>query len=274
MWASRATLLGVSARTTTEHRPPPGEPCDAAAALDDVATVGPFFELPVVGPPQQPVPFARLHTDPGPLSDRIDRVRATLGSDGRVAASIAFQGLVARLVSAPLAAVALHGVLPDLAGLCRLPDGDDPWAPALTGSGGTRTPDPRVDPGGAAARLGAELVDDQLAPLVRAVRGTVTVSGHVLWGNVASALAGSARVLDTARPGSRPAVLGVLGALLAHPSLERTGRLLRLEPDVADTEWGFRRRSCCLYYRVPAGGAPPGRGTYSGICGDCVLAGR
>jgi ferric iron reductase protein FhuF len=28
--------------------------------------------------------------------------------------------------------------------------------------------------------------------------------------------------------------------------------------------WGFRRRSCCLYYRVPGGG----------ICGDCVLVGR
>ncbi|RZT87746.1 FhuF-like iron-sulfur protein [Pseudonocardia sediminis] len=248
----------MTARPTTA--PSGRAPVDVTAALDDVAAVGPFFALPVLdGGGAEP--FARLHADPRPLSDRIARVRQSLGSDERVAASIGFQGLVARLVSAPLAAVVLHAVLPDLAGLSRRPGGDDPWAPGLTGAGGASTPDPAEDPGGAAAVLGAELVDAQLAPLVEAVRGLVAVSGHVLWGNVASALAGSARVLDSARPGSRPALLGVLGALLEHPSLSGTGRLLVLEPGVADTEWGFRRRSCCLYYRVPGGGK----------CGDCVL---
>ncbi|MDN5920613.1 MAG: (2Fe-2S)-binding protein [Pseudonocardia sp.] len=246
-------------------RPRSGVPCDVTGALDDVARIGPFFELPVLArSSKNPVPFSRLLADPGPLVDRIARVRDSLGSDERVAASIAFQGLVARLVSAPLAAVVLHGVLPDLAGLCRLPDGDDPWAPGLSGSGGSVVPDPLEDPRGAAAVLGDELVDALLVPLAGTVRGLVAVSGHVLHGNVASALAGSARVLDTARPGSRPALLGVLGALLEHPSLSGTGRLLRLEPDVADTEWGFRRRSCCLYYRVPGGGT----------CGDCVLTAR
>ncbi|MBW0104878.1 (2Fe-2S)-binding protein [Pseudonocardia sp. KRD291] len=243
---------------------PATEPCDVTAAMDDVARVGPFFELPVVAAGNVAEPFARLHTDPGPLADRIARVRAGLGSDERVAASIAFQGLVARLVSAPLAAVVLHGVLPDLGGLCRVPGGEDPWAPCLAGPGGTSTPDPVEDPGGAAAVLGDELLDAQLVPLLEAVRGLVPVSGHVLRGNVASALAGSARVLDTARRASRPALLGVLGAVLDRPSLSGTGRLLRLEPGAADTEWGFRRRSCCLYYRVAGGGT----------CGDCVLTAR
>ena len=39
---------------------------------------------------------------------------------------------------------------------------------------------------------------------------------------------------------------------LAHPYLVGTG-----EPDLP-----FRRRSCCLFYRIPGGGT----------CGDCVLA--
>ena len=90
------------------------------------------------------------------------------------------------------------------------------------------------------------------------------MSAHVLWGNVASSLSGAGRVLDPARPRSRPALLGLLGGLLAREPLAGTGRLLRLEQDRPDTEWGFRRRSCCLYYRIPGGGT----------CGDCVLTGQ
>lgn len=236
------------------------EPVDVRAVLDDVARVGPFFAFEIAEPGSW-TPLSDLHDRPGPLGDRIGRVRETLGSDDRVAASIMLQGLVARLVAAPLAAVVLHGVLPDPAGLARRPDGDDPWAPGLLDATGTRTPDPVRDPAGAAAVLSAELLDGQVAPLVDAVRGLVPVSGHVLWGNVASSLAGAGRVLDPARPGVRPALLGVLDALLATTALTGTGRLLRLEDDRPDTDWAFRRRSCCLYYRVPGGGT----------CADCVL---
>lgn len=237
---------------------------DLDAALGDVARVGPFFVLDTPGDGERDawVPFRHLQADPGPLGDRIAQVRATLGSDDRVAASIAFQGLVARLVAAPLAAVVLHGVLPDPAGLSRRPDGEDPWAPGLPDVAGVRSPDPARDPEGAAALVADELLDGLVTPLVGAVRSLVGVSAHVLWGNVASALSGAGRVLDPARPRSRPALLGLLGGLLAREPLAGTGRLLRLD-DRPDTEWGFRRRSCCLYYRVPGGGT----------CGDCVLTG-
>lgn len=236
---------------------------DLRAVLDDLARIGPFFafDVPEPGDRGSWVPFARLHDRPGPLGDRIAQVRDALGSEDRVAASIAFQGLVARLVAAPLAAVVLHGVLPDPAGLARRPDGADPWAPGLIDPAGTPTPDPARDPAGAAAVLAADLLDGQVAPLVDAVRSLVPVSWQVLWGNVASSLSGAGRVLDPARPGARPALLGVLDALLAGPPLGGTGRLLRLEEDRPDTEWAFRRRSCCLYYRVPGGGT----------CADCVL---
>lgn len=235
-------------------------PGEVRAALADAATVGPFFDLPPVTAADGWVPFARLHADPAPLSDRIAAVRDALGTDRRVAASIAFQGLVARLVSAPLAAVALHGVLPDLSTLARRPAGEDPWAPGLldaAGAGASSGP----DPAGVADALADALVVGALEPLVEVVAELAAVSRQVLWGNAGSALAGSARVLDTMRPDARASVVGVLARLLEHPTLGGTGRLLRLEPDVPDTEWGFRRHSCCLYYRVPGGGT----------CGDCVL---
>lgn len=239
---------------------------ELAAALSDVARVGPFFVLETPAPPERDawVPFGHLHAEPGPLRDRIAQVRVALGSDDRVAASIAFQGLVARLVAAPLAAVVLHGVLPDPAGLSRRPDGEDPWAPGLPEMAGIPSPDPARDPDGAAALVAGALLDGLVSPLVETVRSLVPVSAHVLWGNVASSLSGAGRVLDPARPRSRPALLGLLGGLLAREPLAGTGRLLRLEPDRPDTEWGFRRRSCCLYYRIPGGGT----------CGDCVLTGQ
>ncbi|MGH3614812.1 MAG: (2Fe-2S)-binding protein [Pseudonocardia sp.] len=37
-----------------------------------------------------------------------------------------------------------------------------------------------------------------------------------------------------------------------------------LDAAVPDVAWTFRRRSCCLYYRVRDGG----------LCGDCVLLSR
>lgn len=260
---------------------PPPRP-DVRDVLEDVARIGPFFVLQTPEPdtsntsnisngPDAPggsdisdgwVPFGRLHADPGPLADRIAQVRSTLGSDDRVAASITFQGLVARLVAAPLAAVVLHGVLPDPRGMARRPDGDDPWAPGLPDARGTPSPDPADDPAGASALVADELLDGLVSPLVEAVRALVPVSGHVLWGNVASSLSGAGRVLDPARPCARPGLLGLLDGLVARAPLAGTGRLLRLEENRPDTEWGFRRRSCCLYYRIPGGG----------LCGDCVLA--
>ena len=66
------------------------------------------------------------------------------------------------------------------------------------------------------------------------------------------------------RPGRRWAAgpPTVADRLLTTPPLRRSRRCRAPEPP--DTLWTFRRRSCCLYYRVPGGG----------ICGDCVLVDR
>jgi hypothetical protein len=63
-----------------------------------------------------------------------------------------------------------------------------------------------------------------VVPLVAVYASTFSLSRKVLWGDVASALNGAALALGRGRP-------------------------------------GFRRRSCCLLYRLPHGGT----------CGDCVL---
>ncbi|MZE70246.1 (2Fe-2S)-binding protein, partial [Streptomyces sp. SID5789] len=65
------------------------------------------------------------------------------------------------------------------------------------------------------------------------------------------------RELDRwARRHGRTDTAGRAGALtaglLAHPLLTGTGTL---------TGTAFRRRSCCLYYRVPG----------AGVCGDCCF---
>jgi ferric iron reductase protein FhuF len=226
---------------------------DVRAVLADVAGIGPYF---VVGtdPAEAADPTWRsvraLTTDPEPLRDRIAHVRRTLGSDDRVAASIAFQGYAAALVSAPFAAVVLHGVAPALT-----PEALH-WRPAASGPLRLWCPRPAALPAG---ELAALLLDAHLAPLVEAVRAQVPVSETVLWGNAASAVAGAKRVLGTARPAAAARAAQVAAELLATGPLAGTGELLA--PSPPDVAWTFRRRSCCLYYRVPGGG----------LCGDCVL---
>lgn len=274
-----------------------------AAALADAARIGPWFAVAVL-PPGAPGAWRRwdeLYAPPGaggdPLSARIDQVAASLRTDRRVAASIAVQGMAARLVSMPFATVALHGVLPRLADLHRDPSADDPWAPALPvapdsavapdpvgasapavapdapvagagpGPAGVRTPDPRTDPDGAADLLARELATTHLEPLYAAVAALVSVSQRVLRGNVVSAIGGAARVMEAMRRADRPAFVSLLDALIGHPALRgplpegATGHLLRLDETDPDTEWSFRRHSCCLYVKTPGGAT----------CGDCIL---
>ncbi len=223
---------------------------DVRAALGDVASFGEFFVV-ATGPSESADPSWRplreLYTDPRPLQDRIAHVGRVLGADQRVAASIAFQGLAARVLSAPFAAVARHGVLPDLTADALY------WRPCATGPWPLWCADPASrDP----ADLAGLLIDEHLGPLVGAVRAQVSVSERVLWGSVASSVASAKRLVGTER------ATAVAERLLTTGPLVGTGELL--PPAGPDRDWSFRRRSCCLYYRVPGGG----------LCGDCVLLDR
>jgi ferric iron reductase protein FhuF len=102
----------------------------------------------------------------------------------------------------------------------------------------------------------ADVLDDHLQTLVDGVRRDTPVAAGLLWGNVASGLAGALRALAAtgAVPPERCHATGL--ALLAHGPLANSGELTR-----ENRHLRFMRRSCCLYYRLPGGGT----------CGDCPL---
>ncbi|AXE90263.1 hypothetical protein C1703_35070 [Streptomyces sp. Go-475] len=186
-----------------------------------------------------------------PLIFRVHKVANALRApELRIAASVTQQGLAARLWSVTLGCAALYGGIPDLdARLLRWdPDGsapDDLWLPGV-----------RPLPGDAAT-LADTVLHGHLAPLATALRAHYRLAPGLLRGNAASALAGAARELDrwARRQGRTDAAArarSLAGELLAHPLLDGAGTL---------TGTAFRRRSCCLYYRVPGGG----------VCGDCCF---
>jgi hypothetical protein len=216
-------------------------------ALADVARVGPYFSVetdPDIADHPLWRPLTALY---GPaLPDQIAAVRVRLGTtEDRVAASLLFQGVAGRLWSPALATAAAHGRVADL----------DPaetyWRAASPGPILLATPGaPAL--AADAATLRRVIVDDHLLPLVRAVRAVTPVAEGLLWGNAASALVGALTVLAMARPAHSGAGARLVEKLLDTPPLAGTGDL---------GPHGFRRRSCCLYYRVPGGGK----------CGDCAL---
>ncbi|MGQ0574049.1 MAG: (2Fe-2S)-binding protein [Pseudonocardia sp.] len=231
---------------------------DLPAVLDDVGALGPFFAV-ATGPSAMPGwrPLTDLYTDPEPLRARIAHVRGVLGGDARVAASITFQGLAARVLSAPFAAAAIHGVVPLLEPdvlLFRVCD-DRPWPLRCAVPSGLAAPGPDE----AARALAALLLDAHLAPLVAAVRAQVRISARLLWGNVASSVAAGKRLVGQQRPDHAGRAAEIAGRLLDMGPLAGAGELLA--PAEPDRGWTFRRRSCCLFYRAPGGG----------LCGDCAL---
>ncbi|MET8948500.1 (2Fe-2S)-binding protein [Streptomyces sp. NPDC004542] len=202
--------------------------------------------------------YADTASDPrlNALAARVGAVAHRLRTpEPRVSASIVHQGLAARLWSAALGCAALYGRLPDLDPALLLWDfaataPDDLWLTEVR-------PHPRDPYPTDAGTLADAVLHGHLEPLAKALRTRYGVATGLLWGNAGSALAGAARLLDRwARVNGRTDVadrtLTLTAALLTHPLLSTTGTL---------TGTGFRRRSCCLYYRVPGGG----------VCGDCCF---
>ena len=204
-------------------------------------------------PPWQPL--GELVGSPEALAGRIGEVRERLAAaagrpaadvEFRVAASIAQLGLCARLLSPALGAAAAGQVLSVDAAQAR-------WVPALGGPFRLSLADTALAAeAGAAAPAG--LLAGPVAQVVRAVQA-MAVSPRVLWGNVASAVNGAATMIAAVRPDLAGSAAEAAAAMLRYPPLAGTyqGHPLR----------GFRRRNCCLIYRLS-----PERPAY---CGDCVL---
>jgi iron complex transport system ATP-binding protein len=236
------------------------------AALQECAAVGPFFAVEVPPPPphspherdgslgfappdQTGVAFTR-DDGAGSVAAAVEAVRGWAG-DGvhpRVGASLFFMSYTGRLLSAALGGVLLGGVLLDVSGMC--------WR-YVRGSGvQLRLAVPTGWTGDRAALLSAlegSVIGERLGSMVATIRELVPVSERLLWGNAASSLAGALGVL--ASSGRVPAAQCRAAGerLLASAHLHGTGRFT--------DGLNFRRRTCCLYYRVSDGA----------LCGDCVL---
>jgi iron complex transport system ATP-binding protein len=219
---------------------------DAAVLLAELSNVGPYFAVGTGPVDERWRPVKQLYTDTALLDGIIGRVQGRMdASEQRVAASTFSLGFAARLWSIGLGALAGHRLLPDLAPehlLFRETDGqirlhiEHP----IVWQGDDLEP-----------RLADMVLAGHLAPLSAALRRLGPISEKVLRGNAASALLGAARVFDrgvTSEPGWRLA-----RSLCADK---------RLSAAIRFSDAGYRRTSCCLYYRIPGGG----------LCGDCVLA--
>jgi ferric iron reductase protein FhuF len=221
----------------------PAPPAEVARALSGAATLGPFFALgtAAAGPGWRRASAFYPHAF-------LTGARARLPeAELRVAASIAQQAYAARLWSPVLAAGLLAGIVPDLADLQLRDQEAAPLELALPSPAGWRAEDP-------AELCYRVVVTAHLEPLASALAGEL--ADGLLWGNAASALTGALGVLVRARPDLRRPATALAGTLLTHGRLAHTGEL-----GVTGGALGFRRRSCCLYYRLPGGG----------LCGDCGL---
>ncbi len=248
---------------------------DAAQALAAADGAGPYFALEPWTEDAGWRQASLLVSDPAELAGRVTYARAVIaGRAGlapakvaeRVAASIVFLGLAARLVSPSLGAAVLGGVVPDLTldNLWWRPADGGPVPLAVRGSGpvagreiGDTADGGQLDD--AAALLSQRCVQGLAVPVAGAFQALFRLSPLVLRGNIASALAGAAGMLARSFP-DRAETAGQLTArILALAPLRGTGELV--QPDASQPRRFLIRRSCCLYYRVPGGGT----------CGDCVL---
>lgn len=228
------------------------DPQAVRAALAVTAQAGPFFRLGVIGdsPARGWLPVAELTR--ASLTAMADDTARELGTtEPRVAASIVHLGLAARLWSPVLGCGLLRGVVPDLRSLVI--SLGPPAHLGLAEVAGWAAQSP-----GQIAALGADVVSTQLTALADAL--PVALPAGLLRGNSASAMAGTLGILVRHDRALALPAAELAAALLQTGALHGTG-ILTLSPAVPADTLAFRRRSCCLYYRVPG----------AGLCGDCCL---
>src|SRR5262249_47374010 len=143
---------------------------------------------------------------------RVAAVRAALAATSgqapsavefRVAASVMYLGLVARLLSPTLAvAVISDGLLEfDLGNTWWQPVLGAPFPLSVPREADTNATDHHLKPENLAGLLANRVVDGPIRELLQATI-TLSVSPRTLWGNVASAVNGAAAMIATSRPTS------------------------------------------------------------------------
>ena len=230
----------------------------AAAALAQAALAGPYFAVTLEPDELLWRPLSDL-LGPDVLIENVDQVRRILHErtrlpladlDLRACASTHALGLTSRLVAPALGCAAFAGQVPALTidGLRwqRVAGGPVPIGVSAADSRPVASPDEAAD------ALHRTVITTVVAPLIRAFEQTFALSPQVLWGNVASALAGAATMV--VRSGTAP--------LLDPPTIAKLATERGTLAGMGTwTGTAFRRNNCCLFYKIPGGGT----------CGDCVL---
>ncbi|OBB01857.1 iron reductase [Mycolicibacterium fortuitum] len=210
------------------------------AQLREITSAGGFFGMVIGGDPDGWVAVERCY-DAG-CADLVATTTAGYGTtDLRIGASLVQFSHASRLWSPLLACALRYGVLPDLTELQRRSTSTELRLPAAVGIPAN---------GPLPQQLYRAVITDHLEPLAAGLR--VKMAPRLLYGNAAAALVAAAHELARIWPELRDDIVEVTRTLLTTGELADTGDLTGLT---------FRRRSCCLYYRVPGGSN----------CGDCAL---
>ncbi|CDO88018.1 iron reductase [Mycobacterium triplex] len=214
---------------------------DISGELAEISSYKGFFALTVGGDGPGWHPVRRDYADgfAGLIDTTAQRYHTT---DLRIAASLVHLGHATRLWSPVLACALAHGVVVDLHDLQRADDGARLRLPEPVG-------EPVTD---VAAQVYRLVVQHHMQPFAAGLR--VKLAPALLAGNIASALVGASRALLAARPDLRARIVEITESLLNTGVLSGSGTL-------TGSHLGFRRDSCCLFYRLP------GRS----VCGDCVF---
>jgi hypothetical protein len=245
-------------------------PSPATALPADLAALGPYFAIEAHSPhtvarmPWQP--FSPLFGSAEALAARIAGVRAGLAAaadrppetiEFRVAASVAQLSLAGRLICPALGSAVLRFPLAvDITGARWIPGLGGPFRLSLPQTAlGALPPRGRAAGTGTALEPSLRLLAGPIGSLVE-MTASLAVPRRVLWGNVASAINGAASMITATRPGLASQAAAVSSALLRFPALAGSHR--------GQPVTSFRRRSCCLIYRI-ASNRP------AEYCGDCIL---
>lgn len=214
---------------------------EVLGALRKARGISPFFVLDVGRPDETWLPGTALLDGPA-LATTIDTIALRYrAEEKRVAASLFFLSYTARLLCPVTATSTLDHITPDITP-------ENLWWRYDPANGlSVRIDTPRKGP----------TAEEALTPVVDAIREIVPVARGLLWGNAASAIGGALRTMARANTITVEQAEARGAEMLAKPPLAKTGEFLPFPGEVT-----FRRRSCCLYYRLEGGGT----------CGDCPLA--
>ena len=235
-----------------------------ADSLRAAAQLGPFFTITpelTRDASQRWLPFTALTSAAGRdmLEQQLAVTSTMLGSEERrTVASIVQLGAAAALCSPFLAVAAISGHVPAVTAealdFCYPARGPLQLALKTTA---TAPPTSAMLPE-LAEQLVVVALDGLLGLFTSALSAIEPVPQPTIAGNAFSSLAAAARLIGPADAGQRARALVDLVARRS-PLLEGAGDFHWRQPGSGHAY--FRRRNCCLFYRIPGGGT----------CGDCIL---